>query len=160
MSDEAFTSYFENAVVGYAKDNIEAGRWPQVGAYERSRADFEESLPQGLQTPNNHLFEIVSKENGTSVGVLWFAVVEQHGIKSAFVYDIEIEPQYRRKGFAEAACNALESRVRELGLTNIGLHVFGNNMGAQALYKKLGFRVTGLNMLKVVDPTCAKPVRS
>jgi hypothetical protein len=32
--------------------------------------------------------------------------------------------------------------------SSIGLHVFGDNLGAHALYAKLGYGVTGINMLK------------
>jgi ribosomal protein S18 acetylase RimI-like enzyme len=43
---------------------------------------------------------------------------------------------------------AIEPRVRELGVTGIGLHVFAHNPGAQALYAKLGYNVTSINMRK------------
>ena len=152
MSDEAFDTYFEQAIEGYAQDNVDSGRWPEEYALQWSRADLEESLPQGLDTPNNYLFEIVSGDGGDSVGALWFAVTEQHDTKSAFVYDIEIAPKHRRKGFAAAAFRALETAAGELGLTNIGLHVFHHNAEAIALYNKLGFRATGLNMLKDIRP--------
>jgi RimJ/RimL family protein N-acetyltransferase len=42
----------------------------------------------------------------------------------------------------------LESIVGALGLGRIGLHVFRHNPGAQALYEKLGYEVTGTNMQK------------
>lgn len=151
MNEETFSRYLEYAVAEYAKDNVKSGRWPKAEADERSRLDFDASLPQGLQTPNNHLFEIVADHEGTSVGVLWFAVAEKQGVKSAFVYDIEIGSEHRRKGFAEAALWAFESLAKERGLSNIELHVFHHNLGAQALYRKLGFRVTGHNMCKDVD---------
>lgn len=148
MSAQAYVPYLEAAVAGYAKDNVESGRWPEEGALARSQADFDSSLPQGLETPNNYLFEIKATEAGPAVGVLWFAVEEKHGLRSAFVYDVEIAPEFRRQGHAEAAFEALERLVRALGLSSIGLHVFGHNPAAQALYGKLGYGVTGINMRK------------
>ena len=62
--------------------------------------------------------------------------------------------QHQRQGHGRAAFQALEARVQALGLGSIGLHVFAQNVGAQALYRSLGFGVTGLNMLKPL------PVRS
>ena len=148
MNPMAFAGYRDAAACGYADDNVTSGRWPKAGAIQRSLDDFDESLPQGLATPDNFLCEIVSKRSGANVGILWFAVVVKNGLKSAFVYDIEVKPEYRRQGYARAAFSALEPLASALGLSSIGLHVFGNNAGAQALYRSLGYRVTGMNMLK------------
>ena len=155
MSAETFVHYQAAAVAGYAKENVDSGRWPEEGAIERSQADFAASLPQGLHTPDNYLFEINVGDDGVCVGYIWFAVVEKNGLRSAFVYDIEIKPEFRRKGHAEAAFNALEPLVLKLGLSSIGLHVFSQNTGAQSLYRKLGYGVTSVNMLKHLGPALA-----
>ena len=151
MSAEVFVEYLKTAVLGYAQDNVDAGRWPEQGAMARSQADFDSSLPRGLGTPNNSLFEIKAAEAGPTVGFIWFAVEETNGLSSAFVYDVEIKPEFRRQGHAKAAFEAMEMRVRELGLSGIGLHVFAHNAGAQALYRKLGYGVTSFNMRKNLD---------
>ena len=151
MSAAVYVDYVEAAVAGYAEDNVASGRWPAEGALARSRADFDASLPQGLESPDNHLFEIRAAGTGLTVGSIWFAVREEHGLRTAFVYDVEVRPEYRRQGYATAAFQALEPLVRDLGLTSIGLHVFGHNTGAQALYGKLGYEVTGVNMQKGLE---------
>ena len=148
MRPAFYEHYLQTAIAGYAEDNVASGRWPREGALERSRLDFERSLPQGLATPDNHLFEIKTDVNGPTIGIIWFAVQEKHGSRSAFVYDVEIKPEWRRQGHAMRAFKALEPLVRALGLASIGLHVFGHNPGAQAMYAKLGYRVTGVNMAK------------
>ena len=53
------------------------------------------------------------------------------------------------------AFEALEDKVRSLGLEGIALHVFGHNRGAHALYEKLGFQATNIHMFKDLAP--AKP---
>lgn len=151
MRAEAFAPYLEGAIVGYAEDNVLSGRWPAEGAIERSRADLQRSLPQGLDTPDNYLFEIKSSENDAGVGVVWFAVQVRDGLRSAFLYDLEVKAEFRRQGHAIRALKALEPIVAALGLSTIGLHVFGQNLGAQALYAKLGYGVTGINMVKHLD---------
>jgi ribosomal protein S18 acetylase RimI-like enzyme len=148
MSAAAFAGYVEAAVAGYVEDNVASGRWPEEGALARSRTDFDASLPQGLQTPGNYLLEIRIAATGLTVGSIWFAVQEKHGLRTAFVHDVEVRPEYRRQGHVTAAFQALEPLVRDLGLPSIGLHVFGHNAGAQALYGKLGYEVTGVNMQK------------
>jgi RimJ/RimL family protein N-acetyltransferase len=151
MRPEFYGPYLEASVAGYADDNVASGRWPREGALERSRADFEALLPQGLATPDNHLFEIKAAEDAATLGSIWFAVEQRHGIRGAFVYDVEIHPPWRRRGHAMRAFQALEPLVAALGLSSIGLHVFGHNLGAQALYAKLGYSVTGINMVKHLD---------
>ena len=152
MSADAFAHYLDDAVAGYAKDNVASGRWPEEGALLRSQIDFKNLLPQGLETPDNYLFEIKTAAAGPTVGCIWFAVVEKNGLFSAFVYDVEVKQEFQRQGHAKAAFEALEPFVRKLGLTRIGLHVFAQNPGAQALYRKLGYDVTGVNMQKYLDP--------
>jgi hypothetical protein len=47
-----------------------------------------------------------------------------------------------------AAGRCLPEGALAMVLARIGLHVFGHNPGAQALYAQLGYGVTGLNMAK------------
>jgi ribosomal protein S18 acetylase RimI-like enzyme len=145
---EAFPAYLESSVVGYAHSNVEARRWPLEGAVERSLADFNLLLPQGLATPDHFIFEIKAESASSVVGHLWMAIETRHGLRSAFVYDLEIAPEFRRQGHARRAFLALEKVVAELGIDHIGLHVFSFNVGAQALYESLGYQATGINMQK------------
>ena len=82
--------------------------------------------------------------------MLWFAVQEQAGRRVAYVYDVGIRPEYQRRGYATAAFTALEGETRARGLAGIGLHVFGHNPGARALYEKLGYEATNIHMFKKV----------
>ena len=75
-------------------------------------------------------------------------MVTKNGVRGGYVYDLEVLPEFRRQGHAERAFAALEPIAEKLGLASIGLHVFAHNPGAQALYAKLGYKVTGLNMVK------------
>jgi ribosomal protein S18 acetylase RimI-like enzyme len=82
------------------------------------------------------------------VGSLWVAILDRAGVRTAFIFNVEIDEPYRRQGHAKRAFKALEVVVRELGVDIIGLHVFAYNTAAQALYESLGYGVTGLNMQK------------
>jgi ribosomal protein S18 acetylase RimI-like enzyme len=105
-------------------------------------------LPPGVATPDNHLFSLREAEGSTVVGMLWFAVQEQAGRKVAYVYDIAIHPPCQRRGYATHAFAALEGEARARGLAGIGLHVFGHNPGARALYERLGYEATNIHMFK------------
>jgi len=148
LPPEHFASYCEAAIANYAEQNLRAGRVTAEQALPQAQADFALLLPQGLATPEHFFLEILASENGPLAGWLWWAIEDRHGHRSAFVYDLMILPPARRRGHARAALQALEAVVQAHGLDRIGLHVFGFNHGAQALYAALGYRVTGLNMAK------------
>jgi ribosomal protein S18 acetylase RimI-like enzyme len=161
MTEDAFVRFRENAVVRYAEENVAAGRWPAEGALARSAEAYERLLPQGLATPNQHLFSMhegvagaqaqgggAGAEIGAEIGVLWLAVTEHPGGRSGYVYEVEVWSEHRRRGHARGAFLALEALAREMGLADIGLHVFAHNHEAQALYRALGYEPTGINMQK------------
>jgi ribosomal protein S18 acetylase RimI-like enzyme len=66
----------------------------------------------------------------------------------AFVYNIEVYPDFRRRGYAEAAMKELEVVARRMGAETIRLHVFGHNAAARPLYVKLGYEPTNIVMAK------------
>jgi ribosomal protein S18 acetylase RimI-like enzyme len=37
-----------------------------------------------------------------------------------------------------------------MDVESVGLHVFGDNIAAQELYKKMGFQITGIHMKKTL----------
>ncbi|MFC7420253.1 GNAT family N-acetyltransferase [Iodobacter arcticus] len=148
MRAETYESYHESSILSYAEDNVQSGRWREEDALEQSRNEFHTLLPQGTDTPDQYLFEIIGKDNLTAVGFIWFGIVIEDGVRIAFVYDLEIKADHRRQGYAKRAFKAIETLVNDLGLTRIGLHVFNQNTAAQTLYKHLGYEVTSINMLK------------
>ncbi|MEJ2795717.1 GNAT family N-acetyltransferase [Iodobacter sp. LRB] len=148
MRTAVYESYLESSILSYAEENVQSGRWQEEDALEQSRNEFHKLLPQGTDTPDHYLFEIIGKDNQSTVGFIWFAAVSDKGVRLAFIYDLEIKAPYRRQGYATQAFKAIETLVSDLGLASIGLHVFGHNTGAQALYRQLGYEVTGINMLK------------
>ncbi len=151
MRAETFARYKAAEVASFAEDNVSCGRWLAEGALARSLAEFDELLPQGAATPHNHLLEILESEHGPDVGSLWFAVEEREGQKIAFIYDIQVKAEFRRRGHAKRALAELEPMVKALGLARISLHVSGRNPEAQALYGQLGFAVMGISMSKALQ---------
>ena len=72
MSREAYGLSPGNAVLSYAKSNVESGRWLEVDLFDRSPADFDTLLSQGIEAPNhslvNYLYESKNAESDPSVG--------------------------------------------------------------------------------------------
>lgn len=148
MTEAAFFAFVEETVPAYAADKVACGQWREADALARSRKDLAELLPQGLATPGQHLYTLHDAASGGAVGRLWIAEQQRAGSKIAYVYDIAIASAHRRKGHATRAFEALEAEARALGFDGIALHVFGHNLGAQALYAKLGYRPTNIHMFK------------
>ncbi|TDM04969.1 MAG: N-acetyltransferase [Ideonella sp. MAG2] len=152
MSSRCFSDYRLAEAASFADESVACGRWPSEGALARSIAEFDELLPQGLATPKNYLYEMVSPEEGPTVGYLWFAAEERNGQQVAFIYDIQVREAYRRQGYARRALLELQGVAKSLGLSRVSLHVAGENVEAQALYAKLGFSVMGISMSKALSP--------
>jgi ribosomal protein S18 acetylase RimI-like enzyme len=148
MSESAFTAFAERAIADYAQDNAQSGRWPETDAPARARAEFLRLLPQGAATPNHFLYEIQDAASGQPVGALWFAVDAHHGAGTGYLYNIRVEPAFRGRGHAKDALDRLDEIALDMGLTSMGLHVFGHNTNAQALYRASGYWITGLLMRK------------
>jgi ribosomal protein S18 acetylase RimI-like enzyme len=67
--------------------------------------------------------------------------VHVEGLK-AFIYDIEVREEQRRRGYGRELLDAGASAAVELGATTLGLNVFGPNDGARALYERAGYATT------------------
>jgi ribosomal protein S18 acetylase RimI-like enzyme len=147
MTEAEFAAWCDAIVPDYAAEKVKSGEWQENEALAKSRESLDGLLPRGIDTPDNRLFAIVGAD-GESVGMLWFAVRERSGSRIAYVYNIAIDPRFRRQGHAERAFAALEQEASRLGLEGIGLHVFGHNRGAISLYEKLGFAATDITMFK------------
>jgi ribosomal protein S18 acetylase RimI-like enzyme len=149
ITEGEYVSWLETVVPEYAGDKVASGQWSKESALDLSLKEYAELLPHGKDTENSYLYTVVGTE-GEPVGTLWFVVQERANQRIAYVYDILIAPAYRRRGHACRAFQALEQKVAQLGLSGIALHVFGHNHGAQALYVKLGYVATNINMFKSV----------
>ena len=149
ITDSEYNAWLEIVVPEYAEDKVASGQWSAESALELSRKEYSELLPRGKDTENNYLYTVLSVE-GNPVGTLWFVAKDRADRRIAYVYDIYVAPEHRRCGHAFRAFQALESEVARLQLTGIALHVFGHNQAAQALYVKLGYVATNINMFKPV----------
>ncbi len=142
MQQEDFDRVLENEISGYAAEHVRNGNWPEEGSLERSRKEFESLLPQGIHTSNQYLWSLMDGDR--KIGFLWVEV--KNG--KAFIYDFLIEEEFRGKGYGKQALAAMDDRLKSMEVEAVGLHVFGDNITAQALYKKMGFEITGIHMQK------------
>jgi len=156
MDEKSYASFLQADLPRYAADNVRAGFWTQAESLARARETYDRFLPEGVRTPGQHLFLIHSLETGRDVGMLWIGAQPGSVKGSGFVYNLYIEPPFRRQGFARAAMLAAEAEARNRGWSSLSLHVFGFNHPAIELYTSLGYQPRSLNMIKALDPATTR----
>ena len=136
MTDE-FVAYRERLVAEYAQDIFGVGAFPDfAAALAASEDSTRDLLPDGPDTPGQHLWS--AYDGDTVVGILWIAV---DGTR-AFIYDIEVHADQRRRGYGREILDAGALAARDLGAEELGLNVFGHNDVARALYERAGYVTT------------------
>ena len=105
-------------------------------------------LPEAQDTLDHFLFDLHDAHAAQNVGALWYTLRNNPQGVSAFVYEVEIFADYRRRGYATQAFALLERDASVRGAASVQLHVFGHNHAARALYEELGFSPTNLILRK------------
>ncbi len=149
MSGAEFDAYMAQAVPSYAQAHLEAGDVDPGEALARAKADYDSLLPEGLRTRGHYLWTIAD-DALQAVGMIWFEVRERERGRSAYIFDLGIHEDFRRRGYARSAMSLLEERLRAMEVGRVSLNVFGNNHAARALYEEMGYRITGIGMTKVL----------
>jgi ribosomal protein S18 acetylase RimI-like enzyme len=72
----------------------------------------------------------------------WELLMDESGV----LHDVYVDDEARGLGVGEALVRAFIERMRARGAKRIVLHTAAQNAAGQALFKKLGFRVTMLEM--------------
>jgi ribosomal protein S18 acetylase RimI-like enzyme len=153
LGDAPYHDYRKDLVRNYAADKGRAGAWSQ--AEGRATRDVDGLLPEGAATQGHFLYSVMDDSTDAEVGTVWFALRDSGVGRSVWIYDIIINENFRRRGYASRTLELVEARAKELGAKSVELHVFGHNQGAQALYEKVGYNVTSITMAKPIrtEPT-------
>jgi ribosomal protein S18 acetylase RimI-like enzyme len=146
MTEDQYAAYLRTAAAEYAEQITDSGAMPAADALVKAEADFARLLPDGLATPGQHLW--TAYDGDQEVGMLWLAVTDRSDGRHAFGYDFSVREDLRRRGHGRAMIEAAERICREMGVVSLGLNVFAQNTGARALYERMGFEVTSLQMAK------------
>lgn len=147
MTDAEYDPYAAALLESYAESRAKNIGTTLDEERAASAKQIAELLPNGLHTPNHYFWRVVN-EAGEPVGVLWVHVLPEQA--RAFIYDIEMGADQRGKGYGRATLEAMEAALKPLGVSNVGLSVFGDNAVAQRLYEKMGYEVVATNMKKAI----------
>lgn len=146
MTETDYDLFMEISKKVFMDDQVKAGHWRAEEAEGAMQQLSNEILPEGDTTPDHMFYSI--RADGEIVGGLWLMLERDGGNLIWFVVDIEIYPDYHRRGYAEQAFLVMEENARQAGIRAITLHVFEHNLAARALYEKLGYSGEGTDLLK------------
>jgi len=152
MGETDFRGFMDRAIPRRAAKWADRGIWSDRHALEASREMYGRTLPSGRDTPGNHFVNLIESTSGVRVGEAWYLAELLGGKMQFWVEWIQVEPGFRRKGYATAALQALEELARGLGADRIGLTVWADNPGASELYTKLGYRPASQDLTKRLEP--------
>lgn len=133
----------------YREEIVAAGATPEEADANVARNRAALTSGDGL-AEGQHVFQVLVE--GTEVGVVWIGVRPGDPEGSYFVYNVEVGPAHRGRGYGRAAMSLAEEWVRAAGGTRIGLNVFGNNAVARSLYLSLGYQELAVSMVKDLGP--------
>ncbi len=101
---------------------------------------------------------LVAQEDGKIAG--WTGWTVKHdptkGEQYAYLVEIMVHPDFRRKGIATKLVSEIEKNIREIGSTHIYCLIIEQNSASKALFEKLGYskmrelKVCGLSVFKKV----------
>ena len=148
MTSTEFDSLRERLVREYAAEHVAAGNWTPEVAEARAAEETQRLLPQGVDTPGVQIL-MAETPDGETVGFVWLALERQPGAGGgAWIYDIEILPECRGRGFGRALLAAAESEAAAHGVDSVGLNVFGSNQVARNLYESAGYTISSMQLQK------------
>lgn len=147
MSESEYAAYAARSDRSYAEELLASGAVADLGeALAEAAAAMSRLMPQGLQTPDQHLWTVRDPDDET-VGVLWVHLQPER----AFIYDIEMRDAVRGRGYGTQALRAAAAHARDAGRRLIALNVFGHNDGARRLYAREGYIATEVSWTAIVD---------
>jgi GNAT superfamily N-acetyltransferase len=147
MTDAEFAEWLPRLTAEYAAEIEASGAMPTAAARAKAEQDNARFFHAGPSTPGQHVFMVLA--GGTPVGRLWLGVPGPNPDPlMAWVFDIEIDPAYRGRGYGREAMLLAEEEARARGMKSLGLNVHGPNTVARSLYDALGYDVMALQLKK------------
>jgi ribosomal protein S18 acetylase RimI-like enzyme len=148
MTGAEWEAYRARLVPEYAAEHVRAGDWTADQAQALAAREMDDLLPGGPDTPGMLLLVASTSGGGEPVGLVWVALDRRPG--EAWIYDIEVTPEHRGKGYGRALLQAAEQEAARHGSKSVGLNVFGTNTVARRLYESSGYQTTSMNMRKTL----------
>ena len=144
MTEEEYDVWRERSQREYAVEIATSRDLGPEAAVAQAAGEFAELLPDGLASPDMHLWTAVLGDE--PVGMGWIELRQRASGVSAWIFDISVDSAHRGRGLGRDLLDALHDAARELGATSMALNVFGDNRTAIRLYESSGYTVTAQQM--------------
>lgn len=129
----------------YVAERIKAGE-ERESAEKFSALRRAELFPNDVPAADQFIMNVIGDDG--VVGTIWLGRPLDGSRGAWFVFDIEIDKEFRGRGLGRAAMEAAEAWTRDRSGTRLGLNVFGPNLVARSLYDSLGYEVMATSMFK------------
>ena len=139
MSKDEFKIFFENSIFDYANDLVKSSNITMDEARIQAQGEFEEMLPNGLETKDNIFRIIVDVAEQKAVGIIWYLFETTDDVKQIFLSDFIIKEEERRKGYASAALIEMERDAQKNDCAESIIYVWKHNLPGINLYTKCGY---------------------
>jgi GNAT superfamily N-acetyltransferase len=103
----------------YAAEHVRAGDWTADQAETLAARQVDDLLPEGPGTPGM-LVLMAGTSGGETVGLVWVAL-DRPPPGEAWIYDIEVNPEHRGKGYGRALLLVAEQEAAKHGSKAVGL---------------------------------------
>ncbi|MEV7814007.1 MULTISPECIES: GNAT family N-acetyltransferase [Streptomyces] len=137
MTPDEYPEWRASETAAYAADILRAGAMGPEEAGRKADRDFEELLPQGLETPDNSV--LVLEAAGEPIGTGWLKHGHLPGV--TYGYSLHVQERHRGKGYGRAAMAAGEQVALAAGDSMLMFTVWGGNEVAMNLYTSAGYHV-------------------
>lgn len=97
--------------------------------------------------PDDELL-VTGTVEGVAVGRLWATLVERDGARDFLGHVIELFPEYRGRRLTPSFVGAMARYVREIGVRDVHLRVYGHDAGARRTYVGAGVAVADVHLRK------------
>jgi len=145
---EETETWLPRLAADYAAHIAGSGSLPPDEARRKADEDIRRQLGGGPGQENQLVFRLLAGEQ--PVGWLWLAVPGPDDPAMAWVYNVEVDPGLRGRGYGRQAMLLAEREAAARGMTSVGLNVHGQNTVARGLYDSLGYQVTAQQMKKAL----------
>lgn len=133
------------------QSSLDAGLAPNGQSLEA----FSEEMEAYNHSKKAYTVIVAKTEDDAPAGFIWAA---NRGARDelailpdlAWVYDIQVLPEFRRRGLGRRLLAQSEEWARQQGYSHLGLHVYGNNHGAIRLYETSGFATASCYLRKTL----------
>jgi ribosomal protein S18 acetylase RimI-like enzyme len=150
MRDSEYPAYLDYFVQDYAVEIASNYGLSMSASIAQAKQEMAADLPDGVNTSGQVLLCLVGQSDTSEqlIGYLWYK--PDAAMRSAFICDFHILASYQGKGLGKQALGVLENELKGKGFEQIKLRVAEDNHRARHVYEATGFRVTGVNMSKVI----------